>query len=491
MVIDQYHFKLPPEKYTIPIAWLPRWLRINSTPDLFDHVDIPPVGSLPPTDPYSFPYSPIEGAIFTPWVLVDSTPSTGAVLPSLAELAIYETSLLEMVLHTEAEGGFTGIGAATPEFAWVVEAPHGKSITDVRIAVGDTSMEGEDYIAVPQAKSPVELFWSGSYRWMQDDNVILLYGLDLLPSSTVTRPGSGNWQFIPYHNHWDGISVVFVEHPESKRWIPVHPVRIREDYLIPFYTGTSLRIRTRRPDAPNNIGFVNVVMDGLKGKARKVNIWCGADEVGLMMGATRRPGERGMDFVRRLWGGYRFGGGVSKEDIQTQLVSIFGAATVSQVDPDATSWTLAVPNANTVRFSDLPVKLIFNEVPQASGGIAYSRAASGGLSEMWVDGKVLALEKAGPPFPEFAYRLPPFSRSSPSMLFRWVLRTWERAGNTIIFTANKPNIPLYVLEGKDVAVLDPSINTMRRAFVERDPSLRWRSTGILDNVHMTGLAEFS
>ena len=478
------------DSWTTPLHYLPRWFVPNSYPTLTDYI----------TDPASSVFtnsltisSPSGLLIPSSWELSSATPiTTGSLLQQLFEAFSHEQHFYQNPLLSTYLARCMYFDEGDPELGFLIECLD--QITELKI----NTLSGTG-IVVQEARDDLDLFWSGDWRWKQEKNVILIYGIDLYQQTTEHRPSgtSSSWEFIKYSEPWTKGAAVFVEHPVSKNWYPLHSTTVREDgFLNLFYSG-GLNLRTRNPLAIQMLsGGISVSLDGKEGVARRIHLFNSVDEKGLWPNLKRREGENNTNFGRVLTWAESFVKNQTYSGVRDFISIALRQGTALSLTRDSSGFEYGAPYSgySVISFPqtmDL-VEQKVNKYPETT--ISYL-SAYGEATEYYafVNGLYTTFDGSGgliTPDLDIDNR-----RDLLQLKFRYKFWT-ETGSSTVTFTdsipSEGPNIIVYLPE--KVRVTIPSLRTKKIIFNKTSNIFRWQAITdplvLLENAASIGLAKF-
>lgn len=458
------------------LNWLPRWFSANSYPTLFDSIDPPAnraIGS------GSF-YLASGTAIPTYWQSPSITYNTsGNILQKFCESYTNEKEYLYSTLislHLSRQNIFD---ISEPQYAWVVEFTD--KIQDVLVSVGTGT------VAIQKADSDLELFYSPEWKWKQSQDLLLISNLDY--QNLTSYKDSDHWQFIDSSSAWSTGSMVFVLHPFSSNWIPIHPTSIREDGFLSINCSAVLKIRGASSSAARSLDEVLVYVNGERKFARRVTLSNSVDEKAIFARLTRRFDESneelGSATIAALWFGTQ-----SYRGTQSYISAALRKGQIITVSPSASSFTIT-STALGFHIQDSPEYRYAYETLFAVDPTNSNRYLTQYCSALYGDALVRGIPTA-------------FSVVSGTVSFStyvntvkdrpnvgWVLPMWTRSGSTVTFTSNmvRNDQDIYVFLNSNVFVTYPSEETKKLSFSRTSPTLRWASSKN-EEEFLKGLANF-
>jgi len=469
-----YYYKIE-DSWVPPLYWAPRWLDANSYPTLTDYIE-------PPSNRVSLNtatfYAPSGSVIPYEWKLDEAVPSKdGSLMQKFFELFINEKQFAFNPLHSAVLSSQMFYDSSDPEFAWIVE-----SLDPVDTLLVETSSGN---INVPRANSDIDLFYSGNWRWRQDNNVVLIYGLDI---QNLTDTVSGGWHFIDGMNKASSGTCLFMEHPITKNWFPIHPLKTRRDGMSNFYYDGAIRFRGASTKAAKLLTSVNVIINNEKKVARRVNLFNSVDEKALFVNLERKYGETNRELSETILKSAWFRGQTYRQTRSyfssalrtSQLITVAGSASSFSLPASATGYH--IKNLAPFTYSSeilTPVSpsgtTYYTSVASASVGYGFVR---GSQTDMTVASGIVSFST----FIDASIDLP---------VVTWVLPIYSNNASSIFITENYPDEQdnFVVLFSSKVDVLQPSEDVLKKSFNRTSPAFKWQRDRLLPEV-LTGLAVF-
>ena len=451
-------------RWTPAIDAAPRWLAANGRPEVDDEIELP---ELRDAIVYASPTVAASGYVLPgTWDVSSGVPDTsGDLLEGIIHIQAEEAE----VLHPSAEAMYRstawGYDMSEPQFGWVL--PYSEEVHTVELLTED------GWVELPKAESDLGLFWSGTRSYRNDSDTILIFGLDFLPLTSEIHEG---WQFLPSPCPWDIEGPVFVEHPTTKSWIPLHPSLIRPDGLLGYYYEETLRVKVRSNEAAAQLPMVFVRVNGQELTAIRVNLSTSLDDKGMLVGIERRTGETlgSYDLAIRqaLW----FGRGQNPDAVRSYLSAALRTGTLSSIDQDSTNITLSPGQTGFSILGEEQTQFVV-EVPvsrDVDTPVRYrTLLADPERGTAFLRGKYAAFED----MEDGTIRLQTEVRNHVDRPhLSWVVNYWTPNASGAVFTENfKLTAPTPVLYASKVDVVEPSQNTLRLAMERSSPFLRWRS----------------
>ncbi len=477
--MQQAYFYKIFDAWTPPLYYLPRWYEANAYPTLFDAVSVPATSGFTTSLTY---YSPTGLSLPTNWIPVTSTPSTtGSILQKVFEVFTWNKSQLDLPLISLrlARSGY--FDEADLNYAWFVKA--NKKVETVKVLLSDGSK-----VTIQAATDLDDLFNSGDYRWFQEDQSIIISGLDLQQQSTEARVG--DWQFITGVSKWASGSVVYFEHPVTKNNIAIHPSQIREDGFLKFNSPSTSYLKSRFPNAARALSAVTVYLDDQADTAELIDLWTTIDEKGLWFNFSRKSYEHNYIYASSLENLAWFGGQTYSKT-KNALSAKLRTGIRTSLESTASSFTLA---SGYTGYS-LRNQLSFgyrSEDLNATTSLSYlSNVASGQYGQLFINQTPATFTTSG------SIVLPDTNVNSfyDQAYIDWKINYWTQSGSTVTFTDNfDPKEELIVFCPKKVNVIEASDTLLRDSFKKHAPGLKWKSyvieTFTLDVSTTKGLATF-
>jgi hypothetical protein len=472
-------------RWTEPLGLFPRWFGPNAVgEDLLDPVEPPEVSNFGGNTTPSTP--PGNGRIPADWVLTNSQPSTGSVLSSLFEATVNELYYLDFACLAAGYARALAYDLGEPEVAWLVEVKPEEEVNSIHVLLTDGTFK-----AIQKAESELELFYSGDWRWMQKGNCVLITGLDVYQTLSEKRGGT-HWHFISSPHVWSVGAPVWVEHPDTKNWILLHPDKVRSDGFLGFYyEGGFLRVRTRRRGLMQQLPeFSVVVSNAYDLTARAVPIWNTVDEAGLFRRVYRRDGENNYEFGRTLQVLEHFSKSANREGLRNAIAAYLRSYRTETLAPGSTGFTLT-PADTGFSIKGLAEVATAMEITETDGSGRFITRYSGAEFGKGRYGNHV-FTSVTPTASSYVFQIKETAAKNTRVWLEWILRMWSQTGNTVTFTPFAPEREYEVFFPQKVRVNPASEQALKASFARRDPSLRWQSLrppiGVTDTGK--GLAEF-
>lgn len=320
------------------MGFFPRWLQGNAYQELSDFVYSPELGTYPSSDSTWNSYSiSATGGVPTQWVLTPAATVTGAVLYENVFQKYLEsfTAELSRIKHSvnSLKAHLSGVGDVSDlSFVWVVT--HTEQIKRIEVKLSDGSWK-----EIQRFDSFSAAAYHEDWSWIEENRQAVIFNLDLRELSSVTRSGSGDWQFIEEEPIEDS-GLILYEHPESKTWIPIHPLTVREDGWLGFYNSSESRVRIHYE---SKLATGNKPLLRINGAEEvypeRTSIWNSVDEAGLEANLYRRDGETNRSLQDAYLSYYWFTDQTFK-GVQRAVASQLRLTELSTVSKAATSFTL-------------------------------------------------------------------------------------------------------------------------------------------------------
>jgi hypothetical protein len=469
-----YYYKIE-DNWTPLLNWLPRWFSANSYPDIYDSVSYPNTRSALVSAVF---YSPASSSLPSEWILPSATYSTsGSLYQKLFEIFVNEKEYLFPALNSAMFVSQLFFDVSEPQFAWIVESLDPVDSVKVSTASG--------FIDVIPAISELDLFHSANWRWKQQGSYVLIYGLDI--QSLVDTVVSG-WHYIDGTNRIASGSMVYMEHPNSKNWIPIHPSTLASDGFANIYYNDTVRFRGMSSRAAKLLEQVVVKVNGVDKVARRVPLYNSVDEKALLFGLTRRYGEDNKELGETILKASWFRGQnktkstsfISASLRQGQIFSIASSASSFSIPASSTDYSIL----NLHRWY---YKRELLEPDVDSTNYYRSSVVSGGISCGY--------------FEEIKTQ---FTSSSGLILFDtftnnsidrpyidWRIDYFSANASTLFISDNYAHKPenLTVYFPSRVKIPIPSTKTYVKSFNRTSPAFKWHRDAVEAEV-LTGLAVF-
>jgi hypothetical protein len=469
-----YYFNIQ-DSWTSPLIWAPRWLGANGYGTLTDFIEPPDVRTSTLSGIFT---APSTTTIPPSWLFSAVNASTsGNLLQKFFEVFVNEKEYLFAPLVSLQLTRQMFFDIADPQFAWIVES------TD---PVNTLTVLASSQITVRRAESDLELFYSGDWRWKQEKNIVLIYGLDI---QALVDTVSGYWHFIDSTNLVSSGACFYMEHPHTKNWFPIHPMKVRSDGFTNFYYNGTIRFRGSSARAAKLLEEVTVYVNGKQKLARRIPLYNSVDEKALYFHLSRRYGETneelGETLLKASWyrgQTYRKCRSYLSAALRTgQLISV--AASASSFTLPATATGFAVRNINPWVY--VTESLVY---PTSGTNSFYTMYASGDLNcgyvrqiktdftsvsgvitfNTYVDNSI--------DIPYIHWKIPYFTQISTG---------------TVTLSENFPHeVPnLVVLLSSKVDVTEASLATLKKSFNRTSPTFKWSRDSLPQEV-IFGLADF-
>lgn len=467
------------DNWTPAISWAPRWFSANSYPTLNDQVLVPAVSGFSITRTW---VAPVTGAIPVSWTLTSHTPSTtGSVLQGFFEAITLEKQKAFLGLTSNFLIASRHMDTAEPSWVWLVDY-------DVPIEHLEVSVSGM-WVEIPQSLGLNDLFTRGEWSWFGRGRQAVLFGFDL--QQTTTQRRVDNWQFLSSASTWSSGEVLYFEHPNSRSWIPIHPLSLRGDGLLYFTHTTTGWVRTHYTPAVSALSTVRVrINQEVEYDARRVDVWNSVDNRALVQGITRRDLELNGPLAQSVLVVNWFGG----QTMEGMRDAISGHLRQGTLGTYTAQGTLTFPASSTgYSIRDFPQYSYVSEVMVAEPNnytefhTRYSTPDLGCvfLNQRKVDHSTLT--SSGTLTLDTVYD----NKLARPVAF-WRVNNWTSTASSVTFTSNVPSTTpdVTVYFARRVRVNSPGGFTMRKSFLRRSPSYRWNSSQDVFENGVRGLANF-
>lgn len=470
-------------RWTAPIENYPRWVAANGYPDLFDRLIVPPIGAPALSWPAVGSGSPAPPTLPTGlgWTHTEASAGSGSLLQSFWEGLVNEEMYILPPLTQISLQSTLNVDEAEPAFAWILEYPF--DIEKVEIKLDNNS-----WLEIAHAIDELDLFYSGKRGWRQDARTLIIANLDILQTSTQLYQG---WHYMDPDLLGDE-RMVWLQHPDSKNWIPLHPTRVRTDGFLGFYSDSSIQLRVRIPTLAAPLTTITVRLNGeILTEARCVNLRTSLDDAGLWCRLERFELETNSSFLQRLEASQWFCRTQNKNSCRNYLSIALGTAIFNTIPKTSTTVSLASGHTGfSIKGMEqtvyaLEVGLIPN---QETAGTYRTLLASPELGigflrqqdvEIEVDGNGVVTPQTGIN-----------DNKLDNLTAMWKLRLWSVGASSISFTDNYRQIEdLTMLTTTKVDVVDPSEDTLKRSFDRNSPTRRWHRYDV-GETKIKGLARF-
>lgn len=374
----------------------------------------------------------------------------------------------------------TSYDVTEPEFAWIVETSDLKKVNSVQIY----DYEG-NLVDVTKANNIYDFFYSSNWRWISDNDFVLVYGLQI--REQFTRPKYLDWQFIECTEHWTSGSTLWFEQPNTKNWIPVHGTKPRADGFVNFYYENNSRVRYINNTVALSSGFSSIqcFVNGEPRTLRRINLSNTVDAKAYLMGISRRADETNNSLSEIINSVYWFGG-QNKKSVRANIASNLRSFNLRTVSRTSSSIDLTSGNTGACLRNVSPVRYITETEPIRFGNAILSKYADGVSVTAFVNGVQTNVTKVGSGLLSFDSNL----TAQDAIEVSWKLINWTQNSSSIVFTDNwkKLGEDLILHESFKVSVNEPSISTLKKAFAKSFPGFRWKTN--LESPNYSGLATF-
>lgn len=472
-----YYYKLL-GSWTLPLYNLPRWFEVNSNhPTLSDPIEIPALTSAPTGTTLA---ASVSGyALPLDWQLTDVSPTKRDSLDRILEVFVNENEYLNLVLTHLHLNRSLFYDLAEPEYVWISESQD--KVEKIEVQLSDGSWE-----TITEADSALDLFYSSNWRWKQENNVVFLYGFGIQAQTATTK--SSGWQFLDNLYLWTDYSILYIEHPETKNWFPVHPSKIRSDGFLGFHYDGNLRLRGNLTSASSGLEIVQLRINGVEQLAQKLNIYNSVDEKANWFGLTRRHAETnqslGDSTLLVAWFG-----DYTKNGVRNALAATLRTGTTQSVPASSVGFTLpadatgySVKNVNRFNYV-LENRLEWNTSP----GKFRTRIADSDLSAGFLQNRKASYTVDASGYLNFTHVV----NRNDLVSIMWKVEYWTESGSSILFTDNMPDeVPhLLVYFPKKVEVNNPSLATKKLSFERTSPTKKWSSVAV-EEPNIKGISVF-
>ncbi len=451
----------------------------NGYPTLTDDVEEPDtVPALINTNPI---IPVINGVVPSGWMLTASTyTTTGSLLQKLFEVFTNEREFLYHPLMSTYLSRQFYFDVADPQFAWIVESVDLVESLYVLTELGSSE--------ILRADSDLDLFYSGDWKWKQEGQTVLIYGLGL--QKTTTRAVTDNWQVINNIGLFEQSSTLFFEHPVTKNWFPIHPTQIRSDGMVRFIYDGVARVRSLHASAMTQLEEVTVYVNGEQKLARRVELPNSLDEKALYFYLNRRFAETNKNFEETILKASWFRS-QSLKGVRNYISASLRTGILSTVSAEASGFTIPASSTGYSVRNINQYGYMYEQAltPTTSGYLSLFAAADMGC------GYVRGLKTD---FTTTASGVIIFDTNVDvnvdTPIIHWRIPYWTEVGSSVLFSDNwQTNIPdLQVFFPSKVRVNRPSTDTLKKSFNRTSPIFRWRSYIVNDVAPeiAQGLADF-
>lgn len=455
-----YYYKVY-DSWTSPLYWCPRWMTFNGYPYLTDHVDLPENRVSFSNTAYSGPSSGMLNSIS---LLTSSMAATGSLFQKLFETFVNEKEYLLPALLTATLSRQLYFDISNPTYAWIVENSTRATKVEVYVASGSGAVLHE----ITPADSDLSLFYGAEWKWKQQDNIILLTGMDLHPlASTV----SGGWVFIDDLEWAASGACFFVEHPYTKNWSPLHISKVREDGLSGYYFSDNIRFRAYSSKIAQDLDTFSVRIDGELKTARRVQLQNSVDEKALFVGLKRRAEETnatlGNTILNVSW--FR---GQNERKFKAGISAALRQGELQTISASASAFTFP---ASTVDFvvRDIEKTIYSTETlyAQASGNGYYTRIEDPSYGTAFVRDLETTFTSASGIIEFDTYINNVIDRP----VIDWKLPYYTQSGSTVTITDNYPHEAqdFVVFFTKKVDIVQMDTYAKKKAY-SISPTRKWR-----------------
>jgi hypothetical protein len=428
----------------------------------------------------SIPLPVVARKVPATWTHTEGTPTGGNLLESFWEALVNEEIYLKVPLSMIGAQTTLNVDPAEPAFAWTIEYTYDAEKVEVQL-------DNDTWLALDKATDALDLFNSGKRLWMQDGRTLLISGLDIVQTATEVVDG---WHFID-PGLISAENMFWIQHPDSKNWIQIHPSRIREDGFLGFTSSSSIQIRVR---ISSNAPFFTAVNARINGErvveARCVNLRTSLDDASIWCRLDRFDLETNADFLERLRASQWFCRTQNKTSCRNYLSIALGTAQYNTLPSSSTVVSLASG------FTGFSLKGMEQTVYAVESGLIPNQELAGTYRTLLADPEmgigflrghdVQIDESGGVVTPDTDV----YNNALENLVARWKLQIWTETASSLVFTANyRPIEELTLLTAMSVDVVDPSEDTLKKAFERSSPTRIWQRYDI-GETKVKGLARF-
>lgn len=476
-----YFYKIQ-DSWVPSLFWAPRWFSANGYGTLTDFIETPDLRNESSAGTFDVPTSSV---VPSGWVNTTSTALTGSLIQRFFETFVNEREFINSILTATMLTRQMFFDVSEPEYAWIVEVLDPVDTLYVLTSNGSA--------LVQRAHSDLELFYSADWRWKQEKTCVLLYGLDIQHLTDTTEVASvpTDWHYLDALNLSSTGSLVYMEHPYTKNWFPIHPLNIRSDGFTNFYYDGTIRFRAHSPRAKQLLEEVYVNVNGEQKTARRIPLFNSIDEKALYFHLSRRYGETNETLGQTLLNTSWFGGQTHRK-LRSFLSAALRQGQIITVAASASSFTIPVTATGfAIRNIDpwvyLTESLQTIEDPSDSSQSYYTMYASGELGCGYLRGVETSFTNVSGYITYNSYT--DFVQGNP--LIRWKLPYYTSNASTVFLTENFPHeVPsLKIYFASKVDVVRATEASLKRSFNRTSPIFRWSRSSDGAEV-LSGLAEF-
>lgn len=473
------------DSWTTPLLWAPRWFDANGYGTLTDYITPPDYRS-----------SVVSAYVASSFLQLSSVaiPATSGVniLQRFFEVFVNEKEYLFPALTSTSFSRQFFFDISEPQFGWVLES----QTPAIEIAVNTSSGSA----VITRANSDLDLFYSGQWRWKQENTCILIYGLDI--QDLVDTKDSNNWHFVDGNNLTIPTtsiisigadrfnSMLYMEHPVTKNWSPLHPGKLRVDAFTGFNYDGTIRFRSNSSREARILEEVLVYVDGKSVLARRVQLFNSVDEKGLYFNLSRRYGETNEEFAETLIRAAWFRGQTYRK-LRSSLSAALRVGELTTVSASASSFSIpASATGYQVRNIDPWIYTTEQLNNPVSGSTTLFRTifASGDISCGYVRQLKTDFTSSSGIITFDTYIDNTIDRPT----IDWKIPFFTETGSTVLITENFPHeVPdLILFLPSKVDVIRPSTQILRKSFNKTSPCFKWRRFSVENQEIITGLANF-
>lgn len=452
---------------------LPRWLSGNGYPTLTNTLTVPPVSGFSLS---SLVVAPTGTAVPLAWILTQyATPSTGNVLQGLFEPFAAEFEILKANLDSLWVTTSHMFDMSDAEWAWIVQ--HSTDIEQLEVKLSDGSWR-----SVTKAGGMNDLLHATDWSWLPGGYSALLYGLDL--QETLTENRVDDWLFVGRPQLWRPEGALWIEHPVTRRWFPLHPSTVRSDGYINFWYDGNVRVRSHFTALASSLTSVQVRVNGqVETMATRVDLWNSLDEMGLLTGVSRLPGEMNTDYAEALLQ-YQWFASNTQQGMRNGLSAMLRTGVLGSFSPSVSSYTFPATGtgvtvrglqqyqyvSETLPYEDGSTNLWRTRFAAPDRGQVYLNTLPVPYTMLSAASGILQLDTS-------------VNNRTDKPRAKWQLRMWETTNTNIVLTSNYPSTAndIVLLVSRSVRVEDPSDFTKRKSFKKTSPIYKWQAWGEEEN----------
>ena len=451
------------DRWTPPLHRAPRWMAGNAYTEIDDQHDAPAVGSAPT---YVAPTLPV-GGVLQNWSLTN-TGSIEEVSP-LQSLVYLQQSESEVLHSTLKHLYYSRVGQgdlAEPDTSWVVQYLDTINKLEIQTSSG--------WVEVTRATEDIGLFYSAQPSYRHDGNIALLHGLDFVQTLSTVVSG---WHYIPSPSAWNTYKAVFIQHPKTLFWIPLHYDQIRSDGFLGYYYADPLKIRFKVQAISDALSYVNIRINGTElSTASRVNLTTELDALGLNYGVSRLDGESLSTYSQVLKNMSWFSKKQTSSGLQNHISSALRFAGHDIITSSTTGVTNQ-SNTEAITVLDREPRVFVTEWPvfldidtKTKYRSIFSNTTSG---QAYIEGRWVDYTQST----DTTLRLNTEVRTQTTLpIMRWVMDMWTPTASGLTFTSNMlvtQDTP--ILFAKKVRVIEPSAAVLRKILEQNSDLFRWKS----------------